>query len=416
MKTLNKLFLVLSLALIVSLPAQAVTIQSIGVGTTANDGTGDTLRAAMQKVNTNFTNLNTLATNHIFVGSSGAPVDVAMSGDATIDSTGALTIGANKISLSKMATQTTNTVLGNATSGTTVPTALAVGSCSAAGSALNWTTNTGFGCNTSISASVVPVSGLTGGGTGVTTFLATPSSSNLAAAVTDKTGSGALVFGTSPSITGGSYTAASSSFSVAAGVTGQVYQPIYKSGQFYLGGFYGGTITAANTTPLVDNTEYAMPGFAAAPITIKSLSFRTSSTSANIAASVKICVYAGDGVNSTPGTLLGSTASGTSVADAATTTDIKINLDTPAAVPAGIFYAVILQTSTTGLRFQEGVGAVTMAQVFGATSNVSVFAGTPVTLGWTVARTYSSGCVSPFGTAVSNTTPGLAPAFVFEIN
>ena len=45
--------------------------------------------------------------------------------------------------------------------------------------------------------------GVAGLGTGVATFLATPSSANLAAAVTDETGSGALVFGTSPTITGG---------------------------------------------------------------------------------------------------------------------------------------------------------------------------------------------------------------------
>ena len=37
-------------------------------------------------------------------------------------------------------------------------------------------------------------------GTGVATFLATPSSANLAAAVTDETGSGVLVFGTSPTL------------------------------------------------------------------------------------------------------------------------------------------------------------------------------------------------------------------------
>jgi hypothetical protein len=42
-------------------------------------------------------------------------------------------------------------------------------------------------------ATVVP-------GTGVATFLATPSSANLIAAITDETGSGAAVFGTSPTI------------------------------------------------------------------------------------------------------------------------------------------------------------------------------------------------------------------------
>lgn len=43
--------------------------------------------------------------------------------------------------------------------------------------------------------------GISGLGTGVATFLATPSSANLKAAVTDETGSGALVFATSPTIT-----------------------------------------------------------------------------------------------------------------------------------------------------------------------------------------------------------------------
>lgn len=45
------------------------------------------------------------------------------------------------------------------------------------------------------------VSEVTGMGTNVATFLATPSSANFAAATTDETGSGALVFATSPSLT-----------------------------------------------------------------------------------------------------------------------------------------------------------------------------------------------------------------------
>lgn len=43
--------------------------------------------------------------------------------------------------------------------------------------------------------------GITSFGSGVGTWLGTPSSANLASAVTDETGSGALVFGTSPSLT-----------------------------------------------------------------------------------------------------------------------------------------------------------------------------------------------------------------------
>jgi hypothetical protein len=51
--------------------------------------------------------------------------------------------------------------------------------------------------NTTITPAVGSITGLA---TGVATFLATPSSANLAAAVTDETGTGALVFATSPSL------------------------------------------------------------------------------------------------------------------------------------------------------------------------------------------------------------------------
>lgn len=130
-----------------------------------------------------------------------AAQEPAHTGDVT-NSAGslALTIANNAITFAKMATQATNTIVGNATSGTAVPTALAISSCSSASSAIIWTTNTGFGCNTSITANAIAVGGITGLGTGVATWLATPSSANLASAVTGETGSGALVFGTSPTM------------------------------------------------------------------------------------------------------------------------------------------------------------------------------------------------------------------------
>lgn len=46
----------------------------------------------------------------------------------------------------------------------------------------------------------LPVGSVTGLGTGVATFLATPSSANLIAAVTNETGTGSLVFATSPTL------------------------------------------------------------------------------------------------------------------------------------------------------------------------------------------------------------------------
>lgn len=52
-----------------------------------------------------------------------------------------------------------------------------------------------------ITATAVPVGGISGLGSGVATFLATPSSANLASALTNETGSGVAVFGTSPTFT-----------------------------------------------------------------------------------------------------------------------------------------------------------------------------------------------------------------------
>lgn len=62
-------------------------------------------------------------------------------------------------------TMATNTVKGNATSGSASPTDLSMPSCSAAASALTWTTNTGFGCNTITGNVTVGSSTITSGTT-----------------------------------------------------------------------------------------------------------------------------------------------------------------------------------------------------------------------------------------------------------
>lgn len=99
----------------------------------------------------------------------------------------------------QLASQTANTVLGALTA--TTPSGLAVPSCSTAASALDWTSGTGFSCNTSITAgSIVSLitagtnvtitgSGTTatpyviaasgGGGSGTVTTTGTPASGNL---------------------------------------------------------------------------------------------------------------------------------------------------------------------------------------------------------------------------------------------
>jgi hypothetical protein len=77
--------------------------------------------------------------------------------------------------------------------------------------------------------------GLSSLGTGVATFLGTPSSANLAAAVTGETGTGALVFGTNPTF---SNTAGASS----ANFTNSAFQDVVTN-YYNASGTVGGKIT-----------------------------------------------------------------------------------------------------------------------------------------------------------------------------
>jgi hypothetical protein len=94
------------------------------------------------------------------------------------------------------------TSLATTTAGTGVTTALAINVGSSGAFVVNGGALGTPSSGTLTNATGLPIStGVAGLGSGVATFLATPTSANLAAAVTDETGSGSLVLANSPTIT-----------------------------------------------------------------------------------------------------------------------------------------------------------------------------------------------------------------------
>jgi hypothetical protein len=161
--------------------------------------------------------------------------------------------------------------------------------------------------NTTITPAIGSVTGL---GTGVGTWLATPTSANLAAAVSDETGSGALVFATSPTlVTPALGTPASGDFS-----TGTFTWPTFNQNTTgYAAGLAGGASgslpyqTAANTTAmLAKGTDgqiltlaSGLPSWANAPV--------TGVTSVGTAGTVNGLTLTGGPITSTGTVTLGGT-------------------------------------------------------------------------------------------------------------
>jgi hypothetical protein len=188
---------------------------------------------------------------------------------------------------------------------------------------------------------------------GIQTFLATPSSANLRAAMTDETGTGLLVFNTSPTLVTPILGTVTSGNISACTSTGQVLvTPV-------LGVPTSGTLT--NCTGLPVSTGVSGLGANVA-------TFLATPSSANLAAALTDETGTGAAVFANTPTLV------TPVIGAATGTSLAVTAAVTSSGTAGVGYAtgaggtVVQGTSrTTGVTLNKTTGAVTLFSAAGTT-------------------------------------------------
>ena len=250
----------------------------------------------------------------------------------------------------------------------------------------------------------LPIStGVSGLGTGVATFLGTPSSANLASAVTDETGSGALVFANSPTLV--TPALGTPSALVGTNITGTA------------SGLTAGNVTTnANLTGAVTSVGNAtsLGSFSSANL-LGALTDETGTGSAVFATSPTLVTP----ILGTPtsATLTNATglpiASGVSGLGTGVATALAVNVGSSGAplVNGGVLGTPSSGTATnlTGLPLSTGVtGTLPVANGGTGTATPSIVAGTNVTVTgtWpnqTIAASGSSGTV----TSVAATVPSV---------
>lgn len=148
-------------------------------------------------------------------------------------------------------------------------------------------------------ATGLPIStGVSGLGTGIATFLATPTSANLASAITNETGSGSLVFGSSPTITSATLTtpaigSAGATFAGSTSGTTTLKADATASGTVTIPAVTGTVITTGDTgtvtsTMIADGTIVNADVNSSAQIAYTKLALTNGIVNADINASAAI--------------------------------------------------------------------------------------------------------------------------------
>lgn len=235
----------------------------------------------------------------------------------------------------------------------------------------------------------LPIStGVSGLGSGVATFLATPSSSNLAAAVTGETGSGALVFGTAPTLSLPIIDNFKLGYSTTA--TGATTTTLTNASNYqqYFTGSTTQTLVLPVTSTLVLGESYVVTNLSTGIVTVQSSGLNTIlAMPGNTQAIFTVILVTGTGIASWNAEYVGfSSITGTGAAVLATSpTLITPALGTP---------SVLVLTNATGLPTTGLTGTLQAAQFPALTGDVTTVAGALAT---TLATVNSN--VGTFGSA-----------------